>query len=171
MAVKVLGLDLSITGTGLAYTTANDEAVTRTVKTRDKDGDLRLADIRRAVREFGEGADLALIEAPTARSASAVISGMVHGVVRLQLMDMGVPYGTLMPASLKKYATGRGGATKTDMAMAAFKRGGVEFPNDNECDAWWLWVAAIDYLVGLDRCPVKMPAVNRESLNKIRMEG
>ncbi len=167
MTVKVLGLDLSITGTGLAHT-VEGAVCTHLIKTRDKDKDLRLADIRRVVREFGEGAALALIEAPTPRSPSSVISGMVQGVVRLQLLDMGIPYGTLMPASLKKYATGRGTGDKVPMAIAALKRAGLEFPDDNQCDAFWLWVAANDHLAQ----PVfDLPAVNRESLKKIKMEG
>jgi hypothetical protein len=170
MSVKsapvVVGLDLSITGTGLAHT-LQGEACTHLVRTKGK-GDARLLEIRAVVRELAAGAELALIEAPTPRSATSVISGMVHGIVRAELIELGVPYGTLMPATLKKYATGKGTGDKIPMALAALKRGGREFPNDNECDAWWLWVAAMDYL---GAAPFNLPAVNRESLGKIRMEG
>jgi hypothetical protein len=165
--IKVLGLDLSITGTGLAHT-VEGEVCTHLIKTRPKDRDLRLAEIQRAVREYGQGADLALIEAPTPRSATSVISGMVQGVVRLELLDLGIPYGTLMPASLKKFATGKGTGDKVPMAIAALKRAGLEFPDDNQCDAFWLWVAA-NYEVGQPL--YDLPALNRESLTKIKMEG
>jgi Holliday junction resolvasome RuvABC endonuclease subunit len=161
-----LGLDLSISGTGLAHTVSGD-ACTHLIKTKAK-GDARLLEIRTMVRELAAGAELALIEAPTPRSASSVITGMVHGVVRAELIELGVPYGTLMPATLKKYATGKGTGDKIPMALAALKRGGREFPNDNECDAWWLWVAAMDQL---GAAPFTLPALNRESLGKIRMEG
>jgi Holliday junction resolvasome RuvABC endonuclease subunit len=166
MSVNVLGLDLSITGTGVAHTLQGD-VCTHLVKTKGK-GDARLLEIRTAVHKLCAGAQLALIEAPTPRSATSVISGMVHGVVRAELIDLGVPYGTIMPAALKKYATGKGTGDKIPMALAALKRGGREFPNDNECDAWWLWVAAMDHM---GEAPFPLPAVNRESLSKIRMEG
>lgn len=164
---KVLGLDLSMVGTGLAHT-LEGEVCTHTVKTRDKDRDRRLIQIQTTIRELATGAELCLIEAPTPRSPSSVISGMVQGAARMVLLDLGIPYGTLMPASLKKYATGRGTGDKIPMAIAALKRAGLEFPNDNECDAFWLWVAANDHLGH----PVfDLPAVNRESLKKIKMEG
>ncbi len=165
--IKVLGLDLSITGTGLAHT-LEGEVCTHLIKTRDKDRDGRLVQIQATIRELATGAELALIEAPTPRSPSSVISGMVQGAARLVLLDLGIPYGTLMPASLKKYATGRGTGDKIPMAMAAYKRAGLEFPDDNQCDAFWLWVAANDHL---GQPVFDLPAINRESLKKIKMEG
>ena len=166
MSVKVLGLDLSITATGLTHT-VQGEACTHVIKTRDKDGDAQLGQIRTTVRELAEGSEFALIEAPTARSATPVISGMVHGVVRLELIGLGIPYATVMPASMKKYATGRGGADKTLMRLDAFKRAGLEFVDDNACDSWWAWVMASEY----QGDPVlSLPQINRESLSKIKME-
>lgn len=166
MSVKALGLDLSITATGVAHT-LEGAACTHVVKPKGK-GDVRLLELRRTVRELARGAEFALIEAPTARSASAVITGMVHGVVRAELLELGIPYGTVLPATLKKYATGKGTGDKIPMALEAYKRAGLTFPDDNQCDAWWLWVAAMDHL---GQAPFKLPALNRESLKKIRMEG
>lgn len=165
--MKVVGLDLSITGTGVAHT-VDGSACTHLVKTRDKDRDRRLIQIQSEIRVYAEGSELCLIEAPTARSATSVISGMVQGAARLVLMDMRIPYGTLMPASLKKYATGKGNGDKVPMAIAALKRGGMEFSDDNQCDAWWLWVAAMDHI---GQPLFNLPAINRESLSKIKMEG
>jgi hypothetical protein len=168
MTVNVLGLDLSMTGTGIAFTMANGGPATETVKTRDKDGDARLITIRHRIQEAAHGATFALIEEIAARSFSAGITGMVHGVAREVLIEMGVSYGTILPNGLKKYATGRGGATKTDMALAAYKRGdGVEFGDDNQCDAWWLWQMARD----LRGEPIiDLPSLNRQSLTGIKIE-
>jgi Holliday junction resolvasome RuvABC endonuclease subunit len=166
--IKVLGLDLSMVGTGAASTGPAGEPVTRLIKTRDKDKDRRLIQIQAEIRELATGAELALIEAPTPRSPSSVVSGMVQGAARLVLLDLGIPYGTLMPASLKKFATGRGTGDKVPMAIAALKRAGLEFPDDNQCDAFWLWVAA-NHKVGQPL--YDLPALNRESLDKIKMEG
>lgn len=130
-------------------------------------GDSRLVEIRNRVLNVVRGSDLVLIEGYLNRSMSAGITGMVHGSVRSMLIENEIKYATLPPASLKKYATGRGNATKTDMAIAALKRGGLEFRDDNECDAWWLWVAANDHL---GSPVVALPKIQRESLDKIKME-
>lgn len=167
MSVKVLGLDLSITATGLAHT-VEGSVCTHTIRTREKDQDRRLIQIQNEIREYAAGADLCLIEAPTPRSPSSVTSGMVQGAARIVLLELGIPYGTLMPASLKKYATGKGTGDKIPMAIAALKRAGLEFPNDNECDGFWLWVAANDER---GQPVFDLPALNRESLKKIKMEG
>ena len=167
MTVKVLGLDLSITGTGLAHT-VEGAVCTHLFKTNPKHRDGRLTQIQDTIRELATGAALALIEAPTPRSPTSVVSGMVQGAARLVLLELGIPYGTLMPASLKKYATGRGTGDKVPMAIAALKRAGLEFPDDNQTDSFWLWVAANDYL---GQPVFDMPQLNRESLKKIKMEG
>jgi Holliday junction resolvasome RuvABC endonuclease subunit len=98
----------------------------------------------------------------------AGITGMVHGVIRNRLQREGIPYGDVGPSSLKKYATGKGGASKTEMSLAAVKRGGVEISNDNECDAWWLWIMANHYL-GQEL--FSLPKLQAEMLNTIEMKG
>jgi Holliday junction resolvasome RuvABC endonuclease subunit len=166
VTIKVTGLDLSIAAPGVAHTVEGD-VCTHLIKPREK-GDLRLNEISGAIVRYADDSDLVLIEGYLNRSMSAGITGMVHGAVRVALIEKGLKYATLPPSSLKKYATGRGGASKTDMAVAAFKRGRVEFTNDNECDAWWLWVAANEHLGN----PVfYLPKVQREALDKIKMEG
>lgn len=42
------------------------------------------------------------------------------------------------PATLKKFATGKGNATKADMRMALYKRAELDIADDNQVDAWWL---------------------------------
>lgn len=166
MSVKLSGLDLSITAPGLAHTGVDGIACTHLIKPVGA-GDLRLTSIRRQILSLVAGSELVLIEGYLNKSMSAGITGMVHGAVRDGLICADIRYGTMPPASLKKYATGSGGASKTDMALAAYKRGGVEFKDDNQCDAWWLWVALNDHL----GTPVfKLPQVQRDSLDKIKME-
>lgn len=164
--MKVSGLDLSITATGVCHT-VEGAACWHLIRTREK-GDLRLNEIQSRIREFVQDSDLVLIEGYLNKSMSAGITGMVHGAVRSMLIEEGLRYATLPPPSLKKYATGRGNADKRDMSVAAYKRAGHEFTDDNTCDAWWLWVAACDHL---GAAPFTLPALHRESLSKITMEG
>lgn len=167
MALKVAGLDLSMTATGVAHTQTDDAGCTHLVKPAGK-GDARLVDIRSRVLVYCQGCELILMEDLPTHAHSAGITGMVHGAVRSGLIEMGLKYATVPPATLKKYATGRGNCDKTAMAMAAYKRSGLEFADDNQCDAWWLWAMAMDHL---GASPIKLPSTQREALGKIKMEG
>jgi len=140
---RVLGLDLSLTATGICM----PDGSTLTLKTQSKDGDRRLVAIAHTIRHAAtDGADLAVIEDLPTHAMSAGITGMVHGVARAALIEAGVPYALVSPATLKAYATGKGSGDKTPMAMAAYKRAGIEFPDDNQCDGWWLRIAGLDWL-------------------------
>lgn len=156
---RVLALDLSITATGICL----PDGTTHTVTTRDK-GDWRLVAIRHAVRQATGALDLAVIEDLPTHAKSAGITGMVHGAVRTVLLDEGIPYVLVTPATLKAFATGKGNADKTAMAIAALKRAGREFPDDNQCDAAWLRWAALDWY---DAPEFTLPQVQRDRLAKV----
>lgn len=166
MTVKVVGLDLSITATGLAHT-VDGVACWHLIKPKSIK-DWRLSEIKAQVKECVTGANFALVEMLPPNMKGAGITGMVQGVIRDMLIEAGIPYGDIGPSSLKKYATGRGGASKTEMSLAAMKRGGVELAEDNLCDAWWLWVMANDYM-GQPVFP--LPKVQRDELGKIELKG
>jgi len=171
--MKVAGLDLSITATGACHSVphalagAADVACLHLIKSR-KAKDLRLPDIKAQVREYVAGCGLVLIELLPPNMKGAGITGMVQGIVRDVLLEDGIPYGDVGPSSLKKYATGKGNASKTEMSLAAMKRGGVEIAEDNQCDAWWLWVMANDYR---DQPVFPLPALQRSMLATIEMKG
>jgi Holliday junction resolvasome RuvABC endonuclease subunit len=162
--VNVLGLDLSITATGVCW----PDGTTDTIKGDSDDGDRRLvAIVDRLYRaHLGFQFDLAVLEdmAPI-RANSIGVVGMVHGAVRLALLRLGIPYVLLPPASLKAYATGSGTADKHAMRMAAFKRAGLEFKDDNQCDAWWARHAGLDWY---GHPEIKMPEAQRARLDKAK---
>jgi Holliday junction resolvasome RuvABC endonuclease subunit len=159
---RVLGLDLSLTATGICLPNGS----TLTIKTKTADGDRRLVHIAETIRAIAtEGADLAVIEDLPTHAKAAGITGMVHGAARVELIRAGVPFALIVPATLKAYATGTGAGDKTAMALAAFKRAGFEFADDNQCDAWWLRCA------GLDRLgwpPIELPKAQRDRLGKAK---
>jgi len=166
--LRVAALDLSITAPGVCL----PDGTTFTIKTRASDGDRRLQhivdNIGIALGEdsggSGDGVDLVVIEDLPTHAKSAGITGMVHGAVRLRLIDFGTPYVLVTPATLKAFATGKGNADKTAMAVAALKRAGREFGDDNQCDAWWLRAAALDWY---GRAEFEMPKAQRERLAKV----
>ncbi|MGV9756980.1 Holliday junction endonuclease [Streptomyces tricolor] len=156
---RVLGLDLSITATGYAL----PDGQTGTFKGPWK-GDWRLVAIKTAIAGQADGIDLAVIEDLPTHAKSAGITGMVHGAVRTVLMELGVPYVLITPATLKAYATGKGNADKTAMAIAALKRAGREFTDDNQCDAWWLRAAGLDWYGAPE---FEVPKAQRDRLGKV----
>lgn len=157
--LRVLALDLSIAATGYAL----PDGQTGTFKGPWK-GDWRLVAIKTAVAGHTDAIDIAVIEDLPTHAKAAGITGMVHGAVRAVLLEAGVPYVLITPATLKAYATGKGNADKTAMAIAALKRAGREFGDDNQCDAWWLRAAALDWY---DHAEFTMPQTQRDRLTKV----
>lgn len=161
--MNVLGLDLSINATGAAY--PNGDTITFPSRAT---GDRRLFDIRQAVLLALGGFDVefTVIEDLPTHAKAAGITGMVHGVVRLSLLDQDIPYVLVPPATVKKYAVGKGNATKADMRMALYTRTGVDQRDDNQVDAAWLRFLGLDLL----GCPeLVMPKVNRAALTKLQV--
>lgn len=160
---RVVGLDLSMTATGIALRDGD----THTVKPGAR-GDARLVEIRNCVGLTVGGIDLAVIEDLPVHAKSAGITGMVHGAVRAALIQWGIPYVLITPASLKKYATGKGNCGKPEMAVAAYKRFGRELADDNQVDALWLRAMALDHL---GHPLAVMPATHRKALDAVQWPG
>lgn len=159
MTPNVIGLDLSLTATGVA--TAELSFAIRC----NERGMPRLRLLRNRIIGVCSGRpDLVVIEGysmGTARQSSHAHGlGELGGVVRLWLWEAGVPYVDVPPACLKKYATGAGNARKEAVLIAAVKRG-AEVRDNNEADAWWLRAMGMDAL----GCPVvTVPALHRKAL-------
>lgn len=161
MSPRVVGLDLSMTATGIA----DDDGHTSTIKPRTS-GDRRLVEIAANAALAAIGSDLAVIEdLPPIRAYALGILGMVHGAVRTALLGQGVPYALVPPMTLKKYATGKGNADKTAMALALYKRAGLELADDNQVDAWWLRAAGLQLL---GEPLVQLPAVQVAALEAVK---
>jgi Holliday junction resolvasome RuvABC endonuclease subunit len=158
---NVVGLDLSITATGVC----GHDTVATTWKLAASKGDTRLSTIADlTVRACNFCVDLAVIEDLPTHAHGAGITGMVHGAVRVALQRLEVPYALVTPATLKKYATGKGNAGKPDMAVALYKRTGLELADDNQVDAFWLRAMGLDHL----GAPlVELPASQRDAMAKV----
>lgn len=141
-----LGLDLSLTSTGVVVLDANAKlvvAMSIKVKTR---GAERLSDIEAQVKQIIRNSNpkYACIEGysmgfggkqNTGRIADL---GELGGVIRLLLYKFNIPYSTPVPLQVKKYATGKGQGEKSQIMMAVFKQWGFEAKDDDQADAYVL---------------------------------
>ena len=72
----------------------------------------------------------------------------------------------MSPSALKKFATGKGNATKPDMRMALYKRTGLDLADDNQTDAEWLREAGL-HLIG-DEVAIPLPKDQLAALGGLR---
>lgn len=135
------GVDLSLTGTGLA--TFNDDGSLSgltTFRPTAKDGMPRMDEIALAVVRLVEPTDLVVIEglAFMSQTPSALERTGLWYLVNHWLWGEGINRVSLPPMSLKKFVTGSGKAEKQHMLMHVFKRWGIEAADDNQADAYSL---------------------------------
>ncbi|GAA3441033.1 Holliday junction endonuclease [Planomonospora venezuelensis] len=163
-APRVLGVDPSLTATGIAHPDGHTERVT----CGDLRGTGRLAWICSAVMgPVTTGVDLVVIEGPSYGSMSGAGHHEAAGLwwlIAYHLDGRGVPYAVIPPSSLKKYASGKGNATKADMRMALFQRTGMDLRDDNQVDAAWLRAAGME---ALGHPVVDLPKAQRDALAKV----
>jgi crossover junction endodeoxyribonuclease RuvC len=146
--VTSLGLDLSLTGTGVIVLDGGKIKLRKLIKSKpggDKPVD-ELRRIRKIVEEIEmivseQQPEIAVIEglAFMVRNATALVQlSALNYMVRAVLDDYNIPFVIIAPTSLKKFVTSNGKAKKDEMMLETYKRYGVSIANDNECDAYGL---------------------------------
>lgn len=164
-----LALDLSQTSTGVALWFEGEIPETKVLK-NGKEGPERLVWIRDQIRDLTlnwvvRQPNLVILEGyDFGTRHGAHHAGELGGIVRVDLWEHGIPYVLVSPSQLKKYATGRGNASKSEVLQVAVHRFGRTFKTDDEADARWLLDMALARY-GLPH--VRMPAPNRAVLDKI----
>lgn len=155
-----LGLDLSLTSTGIAITGDTPPWRIRPKST----GVRRLIEIRDAIVLNVEAYRPALVAVEGyayGRPNGMAALGELGGVVRVALHESGARWCEVTPATVKKFATGKGNATKEAVLAAAIRRLGYTGTSTDEADALWLAHIAAE----ADGNPaVDMPAVNRAAI-------
>lgn len=141
MTVPILGLDLSLTATGVFGNDAAGEAHYGVLRTKTALGDARLEFIDEQVTHYLDAIQpsFAVIEDLPYSARNAGVTGMVQGVVRLRLQQRRIPYLLTVASTLKVFATGDGRAKKPDMIAMWNARHATQLKDDNIVDAGWLW--------------------------------
>lgn len=137
--MKVMGLDLSLTSTGVSV-----GGGTSTISVKAT-GPERLFLISEQVLALCHQhlVDVVCVEGYSfaSRNSQAHSIGELGGCVRMRLWEAGIPYVVIPPTSRAKFATGRGNASKGEVISAISAKTGLVFVGgggNDECDAWVL---------------------------------
>jgi crossover junction endodeoxyribonuclease RuvC len=168
--LRVLGIDQSLTSSGLALYEPDNGTVTLARVQPKARGHERLALILAQVNDWATACDLVAIEGLSfgARgSALLELAGLQH-LIRHELWSRGIPYVIIDPATRAKYITGSGAAPKDDCLVAAVRR----FPDlpiagNDQADALVLLAMACDYY---GQPLTRMPADRTALLRAVRTE-
>lgn len=162
--MRVLGIDFSLNGTGLAiYDTGKFPVVkvfTTEKKVTESIGDIsifipsfenqeeKLDYVCETIENFikNEKLDFICMEEHTASNYSWMDG---YAILKYKIRKLGIPYITIAPTSLKKYA-GTGKADKTQMSYYLRRDYGVDFDYLGDCannivDACWLSIVGTNY--------------------------
>ena len=147
--VKIVGVDASLTSTGIAamiYGKLDNVISTRSVNSNKKGTD-RLVEIREEVYKSVFGADLVTIEGYAfAMANQAHQIGELGGVLRVMFYEKNLKVLEVAPTQLKKFATGKANASKEEIAVAAYKKWGIECRTNDETDASVLVYIGLAYM-------------------------
>lgn len=167
---RVIGLDLSLTSTGIA---GADWAVTIPGGPLPRNAsDLqrweRIRAVRTAVGAYTTAADLVVIEAPSygSNDPGAHERAALWWFVLGRCYNRDVPVVTVAPVKVKVYATGRGHASKEDVVQEVQRRRpDVTFRGNDQADALTLAAMGLDHL---GHPPVLLPQAHRRALDGVQ---
>ena len=161
----VVGLDLSLTSTGIA--TPKEVSV---IQPKQK-GVARLIIIRNTIMDA-----LGLLKNPLViiegysfaqRNSHAHSLGELGGVVRISLAEADIQYVIVAPTQRAKFATGKGNASKSEVVSSISARTGIIWTGkgaDDKVDAWVLQEIGLTHL---GRSRYNWPQVHLDAMDKI----
>ena len=138
----VLGIDLSLTGTGLSVVEGDRLLFSECYKPKNKSGPTRLIEIRHKVSETIDKyqPELICIEGYSfgSRGRALFQIGELGGLIRVLLHKTGIKWLEITPSQVKKFAAGVGNCGKDIIMQQVYKRWGMEFKTSDEADAFVL---------------------------------
>lgn len=139
MPLRILGIDPSLTSTGLSR-----DGEVSTIRTQLR-GAERLSAVSSIIVDLCKesGVNFVVIEGYSfgSRNSQAHSIGEMGGCIRMRLWEIGVPFVDVPPTVRAKFATGRGNASKHEVISAVSAKTGRVFAGSggaDECDAWVL---------------------------------
>jgi crossover junction endodeoxyribonuclease RuvC len=174
--ITSLGLDLSLTGTGVVVLTDGKLIHKQLIKSKPN-GDkpinelIRLCNIVSEIKEnIIKDIDITVIENLAfgiKKTTSLTQLAGLNYLTRLMLHELGIPFVLVAPPSLKKFITGKGIAQKDIMMLETYKKYGVSILEDNICDAYGLAQIGLALLDGNSKETTK---IQKEVINILKKQ-
>ena len=114
---------------------------------RDESSGVRLLRFKAKLKELFNLSkpDLVVFERTSGmHKNSIIVQSELHGVLKSFCEDENVDYKAYSAGEIKKYATGKGNASKEMMIKACIDELDIEPVDDNHADAIWLWQLAME---------------------------
>jgi crossover junction endodeoxyribonuclease RuvC len=135
----VLGIDPSLSATGLAIWPNSEALVLSTVDSKPGDIEPRLLNIIQRVNVTLNQSEPTLVAieglAFGSKTGSPAERGALHFGIRMALYLRRIPFIVVAPGALKKFVTGSGTAEKSMVLRDVYKRWGIDAKDDNQADA------------------------------------
>jgi len=154
--MNILGIDLGSIKTGVTYITGDISAPvfkSRLITASDKlPIDERFLEILRTVTVTidAQSPELVVCEYPFNIMGNAKILVEMFGVIHYHCLMFGFPFLPLPQTKIKKYATGKGTAEKSDIRMQVYKEFGLDLAED-EADSFFIAHFGMSYVYGTDK--------------------
>ena len=172
--MKILGIDSSLTSTGLALIEDDELLEHRTIKTKAKeDWYVRIERIKRVTREWTAKADYVGLENYAFGSRfNREVMAEVGGNIKYDLCDDGFKPLMIAPSQVKKYITGNGRASKDDVIQNVKEKHNIEFKTSDEADAFVIALITRECIKVLDNEDYleTMPEKQKEVIKKLLEE-
>jgi len=137
-----VGVDLSLTETGLVVLDRNFKILQQILVSTNPTVNIecRISEIKESIWKFFNKDSVIYIEGLSfgSRGGKMLELGGLHYYIRTHLYLTGFDFKTVPPTSLKKFITGKGNCKKELMLLKVYKKFGIEFDNNNLCDAYSL---------------------------------
>jgi crossover junction endodeoxyribonuclease RuvC len=145
---KILGLDISLTATGVVIIEDDTLIFSDTIKTKPggkkpSDEVKRLQKILDSINKIIDehSPELVVIEglAFMAKNTTALVQlAGLNYMIRCELVDRKLKFLIVAPTTLKRFITGKGNAQKDHMMLEVYKQYGHALTDNNVCDAFAL---------------------------------
>jgi crossover junction endodeoxyribonuclease RuvC len=152
LSQTVLGLDISLCGTGVVVVDMTNTILSRSLVTSSPMPDRFkrfhgiIDSIFSDIRKYSPS--LIVIEgyAYGARGQAVFDIAELSGIIKKKLWDLKLNFVEVPPTSVKKFICGKGSAKKELMLQQVLKKYGEEFSDSNLCDAYCLARVGVELL-------------------------
>lgn len=176
MIDRIVGLDLSLTCTGLAFAdpVGSEVIVTRAIKTSVTDGDRldRYTQIAKEIMMHVGWRTIVIIEdfafGVTSKKSSLATLGELNGIIKLLVWrKTGMKPTLIGPGQWKKFLSDNGQLKQDEFKIRVWKKYKVDLATVDECVAYTLVKMGQAIILGTDGCT----GYELKVLEKIRKDG